>query len=152
LVTLFTRGRYLEGNTISQSIITGSPAPRVSPSSLEIALAAARVADDNRGRDILVLDVRELTPIFDYFVIATGSSGRQLHAMADEIGTVLKRELGQHRLGVEGYEGSRWILMDYGDVVVHLFDDEARDYYALPLLWSGAKQVPFEPSTKLRAI
>lgn len=142
----------MEGNTISHSMISSSPAVSPSYSSLDIALAAARVADENRGRDILVLDVRELTPIFDYFVIATGSSSRQLHAMADEIGVTLKRELGQHRMGVEGYEGSRWILMDYGDVVVHLFDDTAREYYALEHLWSGSKRVPFEPSTQLRAI
>lgn len=143
----------LEGNAISHSIASHSPVTSITPiSSLDLALAAARVADDNRGRDILVLDVRELTPIFDYFVIATGSSGRQLHAMADEIGRTLKHEHGQQRLGVEGYEGSRWILMDYGDVVVHLFDDEARDYYALAHLWAGAKKIPFEPSAKLRAI
>lgn len=115
-------------------------------------MAAARVADDNRGRNILVLDVRELTPIFDYFVIATGSSRRQLHAISDEIARAFRTEHGQKRLGLEGYDGSRWILLDYGDVVVHLFDEEARDYYALEHLWSGAKPVPFEASVQLRAV
>lgn len=94
----------------------------------------------------MILDLRELTPIFDYFVIVTGSSRRQLHAIADEIDRVLDREMRHGRLGVEGYDGSRWILLDYGDVVVHMFDEEARDYYALEQLWTGAKRVPFTPA------
>ncbi|MBL9122092.1 MAG: ribosome silencing factor [Planctomycetaceae bacterium] len=109
-------------------------------------MAAARVADENRGRDIVILDLREQTPIFDYFVIATGSSRRQLHAIADEIDSVLDRQLHHGRMGSEGYEGSRWILLDYGDIVVHLFDEDARDYYNLEQLWAGAKRVPFEPA------
>ena len=111
----------------------------------QLALTAARVAAENRGRDVVVLNVRKLTPIFDYFVIATGTSRRQLHAMADEIERVLGKELGSERLGIEGYEGSRWILLDFGEVVVHLFDEEARQYYDLENLWCDAEQVPFEP-------
>ena len=111
----------------------------------QLALTAARVAVENRGRDVVVLDVRKLTPIFDYFVIATGTSRRQLHSMADEIERVLSKEMGSERLGVEGYEGSRWILLDFGEVVVHLFDEEARKYYDLENLWCDAQQVPFEP-------
>lgn len=94
----------------------------------------------------MILDLREQTPIFDYFVIATGSSRRQLHAIADEIDSVLDRQLHHGRMGSEGYEGSRWILLDYGDIVVHLFDEDARDYYNLEQLWAGAKRVPFEPA------
>jgi ribosome-associated protein len=109
--------------------------------SLQLALAAARAAEENRGRDIVVLDMHELTPIFDYFVLATGSSRRQLHAMSEEIDHALEEGLGDKRMGIEGYQDSRWILLDYGDVVVHLFDDETRDYYALEQLWTGAKRV-----------
>jgi ribosome-associated protein len=115
-------------------------------SSIERAVSAARTADENRGRDIAILDLREVTPVFDYFVVATGASRRQLHAMADEIDRKLGREMRDRRLGREGYEDSRWILLDYGDLVVHLFDDETRDYYDLEHLWSGAKRVEFEPS------
>ncbi|HEX4131159.1 MAG TPA: ribosome silencing factor [Pirellulales bacterium] len=111
---------------------------------LERALAAARTAAENRGRDITVLDLRELTSEFDFFVIATGSSRRQLHAISDEIGRVLQKQMHDHRLGSEGYADSRWILQDYGDVVVHLFEPEARQYYALDQLWAAARQVPFE--------
>jgi ribosome-associated protein len=113
--------------------------------SLQLALAAARTADENHGRDIVVLDMRELTPLFDYFVLATGTSRRQLHAMSEEIDHALEEGMGDKRLGIEGYQESRWILLDYGDVVIHLFEPEMRDYYALEQLWTGAKRVPFEP-------
>ena len=112
--------------------------------SLQLALTAARVAEENRGRDIVILDMRELTSIFDYFVLATGSSRRQMHAISEEIDRVLQETMGDHRLGIEGYVEGRWILLDYGDVVVHLFDEEARDYYALEQLWCGAKEVARE--------
>ena len=106
-------------------------------SSLQRALLAAQTADDNRGRDIVVLDMRELTPVFDYFVIASGTSRRQLHAISEEIDHVLEKQLGDRRLGIEGYEESRWILLDYGDVVIHLFEPETRAYYAMEELWAG---------------
>jgi ribosome-associated protein len=112
---------------------------------LQRALVAARVAEENRGRDIVVLDMRQLTPIFDYFVLASGTSRRQLHAMSEEIDHALEEGLGDRRLGIEGYDESRWILLDYGDVVIHLFEPETRDYYALEQLWGHAKRVPFEP-------
>ncbi len=110
--------------------------------SLELALAAARTAHDNRGQDIVVLDMREMTPEFDYFVLATGNSRRQLHAISEEIDRTLETELGDQRLGIEGYSESRWILLDYGSVVIHLFDAETRGYYALEDLWSTAQRVP----------
>ena len=107
-------------------------------------MAIARTADNNRGRDIVVLDVRELTSLFDYFVLVTGASRRQLHAISDEIDAVLADQFGDRRLGIEGYRDSRWILLDYGDVVVHMFDQETRDYYDIEHLWAGAKKVPFD--------
>jgi ribosome-associated protein len=109
--------------------------------SLELALAAARVASENLGRDIVVLDLREVTPVFDFFVIASGTSRRQLHAMSEEIDHKLEDDLGDQRMGIEGYSESRWILLDYGTVVIHLFDDETRDYYDIENLWTQAKRV-----------
>jgi ribosome-associated protein len=117
---------------------------------LERARVAARTAEENRGRDIVILDMRELTPMFDYFVLATGTSRRQLHAMSEEIDRALEEGLGDRRLGIEGYEESRWILLDYGDVVVHLFEPETREYYALEQLWAQAKRVHWEPSQPSR--
>jgi len=119
--------------------------PKRIPPSLQRALAAAQVAADNRGREIVVLDMRDITTMFDYFVVVTGTSRRQLHAISEEIDRTLENVLGDRRLGIEGYEQSRWILLDYGDVVVHLFDDQTRGYYALEDLWAEAKRVPFKP-------
>lgn len=112
---------------------------------LRRAMLAARTAAENRGRDIVILDVRPLTAMFDYFVLATGTSRRQLHAISEDIDRALQEELHDRRLGLEGYEQSRWILLDYGDVVIHLFDEETRAYYALEDLWAQAKRVPFQP-------
>lgn len=105
-------------------------------------MAAARSAADNRAENIVVLDMRTITPVFDYFVIATGNSRRQLHAISEEIEHVLEDELKDKRMGIEGYQESRWILLDYGNVVIHLFDAETREFYALEDFWGEAKRVP----------
>jgi ribosome-associated protein len=110
--------------------------------SKQLALAAARTAEDNRGGDVAVLDMRGMTTEFDYFVLATGNSRRQLHAISEEIDRVLESELGDKRMGIEGYNESRWILLDYGTVVVHMFDEETRAYYALEDLWGHAERLP----------
>lgn len=117
------------------------------PSSYQRALAAATTADEHRGRNIVILDLRPITPVFDFFVLATGTSRRQLHAMSERIDETLETEFGDRRLGIEGYAGSRWILLDYGDVVIHLFDDETRQFYDLEHLWHGAKEIPFAASS-----
>ena len=109
--------------------------------SLSLALAAAETAEDNRGKDVTVLDLRELTCMFDYFVIASGTSRRQMHAMSEEIDHKLEDDLGDERMGIEGYQGSNWILLDYGTVVIHLFDADTRDFYAIEKLWGEAKQL-----------
>ena len=119
-------------------------ADRANPErSRELALAAARTAIDNRGQNVLVLDTRTQTPLFDYFVIATGTSRRQLHAMSEEIDHKLEDDMHDHRLGIEGYDESRWIVLDYGDVVIHLFDKEARQFYCLEELWADSPRVDF---------
>jgi ribosome-associated protein len=110
--------------------------------SLDRAMLAARTAEDNRGSDIVLLDMREMTSLFDFFVIASGVSRRQLHAMSEEIDRVLAED-GDTRMGIEGYGESRWILLDYGDVVVHLFEPETRAYYDLERLWGRAKHIPY---------
>jgi ribosome-associated protein len=109
---------------------------------LQLALAAARCAAENRGQDVVVLDMRDITPIFDYFVVVTGSSRRQLHAISEEIDHTLEDELDDQRMGIEGYNESHWILLDYGTVVIHLFDQETREYYALEDFWNMAIRVP----------
>ena len=110
---------------------------------LDRALLSARVAQDHKARDITVLDMRGITPLYDFLVLATGTSRRQIHTLAEEIDAALRAE-GDLRLGIEGYEASRWIVQDYGDVDVHVFDAEARDYYALEDLWADAPKVDWE--------
>ncbi len=114
-------------------------------SSLERAHAAGWAAQDNRGQDVIILDLRQETPLFDYFVLATGTSRRQLHAMSEEIDRVLEQEMGDHRMGIEGYSDSHWILLDYGDLVVHLFDRELRQHYDLENLWGTSPKIPLKP-------
>jgi ribosome-associated protein len=115
--------------------------PKRTDAAHHLALTAARVVEDTRGSDIVVLDLRKLTDVFDYFVIASGSSRRQMHAMADEVKHTIRRELADEPRGVQGYDDSHWIVMDYGDVVVHLFDAESRAYWDLENLWGDASRV-----------
>ncbi len=109
--------------------------------SLKIALAAARVAAENRGQDIVVLDVSKQTSLFDCFLLVTGTSRRQLHAISEDIHRVFKTELHEQRLSISGYTESRWIVVDYGGLVVHLFDEEARSFYDLEGLWGDGTRV-----------
>lgn len=122
------------------------PVPRAATplsSALHRACLAAKVAADNKARDILVLDMRPCTPLFDYFVIATGASRRQIHTLAEEIDDAMRAE-GDERMGIEGYEASKWVVQDYGDVMVHVFDPDTRDYYKLEELWADAPKVDWE--------
>ncbi|MBA4106437.1 MAG: ribosome silencing factor [Pirellula sp.] len=121
---------------------SSDPSKSAADRSYQLAVAAARTAEDNRAEDIVILDMRTITPVFDYFVIATGNSRRQLHAISEEIEHVLEDELKDKRMGIEGYQESRWILLDYGNVVIHLFDAETREFYALEDFWSEAQRVP----------
>ena len=109
------------------------------------ALAAARIADELRGQKIVVLDMTRLTSIVDFFVIASATSRRQMHAIADEVNRKLKREDGNRRISIEGYrtEGN-WILTDYGDVVLHVFTPEGRDLYNLEQLWADAVRIDWQ--------
>lgn len=108
------------------------------PTSRERALIAARAADDKKASDIMVQEVRELTGIADYFVIVTAANDRQVEAIIDEIEEA-EREKGRIKpLHREGTNDGTWALLDYGDVVVHVFQPEARDYYRLEALWNDA--------------
>lgn len=109
--------------------------------SLSIAKAAVRAIAESRGQDIMLLNLTEQTSLFDFFLIASGSSRRQLGAMSQEIERVLKDEFGERKLSLAGIEESRWIVLDYGNLVIHLFDEETREFYDLESLWADAKPV-----------
>ena len=110
-------------------------------STLKIALLAAEAADGKKSFDILVLDLRGLTSIADYFVICSASSTTQVGAIADGIGHALAQE-GIRSSHIEGQPSSTWVLMDYGDVVVHIFDEHTRSYFSLERLWGDAPSIP----------
>ncbi|MCC7212585.1 MAG: ribosome silencing factor [Candidatus Brocadia sp.] len=98
------------------------------------------MANDKKAEEILIFDVQDLTFITDFFVICSGINERQLQGIANEIELKL-HSYGIHGLGREGYSDARWILMDYGDVVVHLFNKEVRHFYDLELLWGDARKL-----------
>ncbi len=112
--------------------------------SLKMARAAVKAAAENRGQDIILLDLTGQTALFDFFVIASGSSRRQLAAISTEIDRVLKHDFDERRLSVAGYEESRWIVLDYGSIVIHLFDEETREFYDLESLWADGKPLDIQ--------
>ena len=116
---------------------------------LEHARVCARIADDNRGKEILLLDLHLATPLVDYFVIITASSRRLSTAIAEEIDKEMKR-LGDFKLGLEGSEEGRWTLIDYGDFVVHIFSAEARAYYQLEEIWGDAPHLDWQDPARVR--
>jgi len=109
----------------------------------KIALTAAKLALERNCTDVVVLDLVGVSPATDYYVIATGTSDRQMRTVADEISVEAKQQ-GFARFGRAGYEQGRWILLDFVDVVIHLFDSEYRDYYDLELLWGDAEKLKVE--------
>jgi len=118
------------------------PTPRA-VDAVQRAVLCARVAEDNKARDVVVLDMRAITPIYDYVVLATGASRRQIHTLTEEIDAAL-RSVGDRRATIEGYEASNWVVQDYGDLVVHVFDADTRAYYGLEELWPDAPRVDWQ--------
>ena len=101
-------------------------------------LIAVRAAESKKAKDLVVLDFRGITSFTDFFVICTSTSQRQGQAIADEIGQKLK-QIGEIPVSVEGYDAAEWLLLDYGDFVVHIFSESARAYYQLERLWRQAR-------------
>lgn len=106
----------------------------------QIIETAVKALDSKRAEDICVIKISDLTVIADYFVIANGTSSTQTKALADEVEYRLK-ELGRQPDRTEGYQGANWIILDYGDIVVHVFYKETRNFYNLERLWSDGKKV-----------
>ena len=127
---------------MNTATLTRATAPKLA-SALDRACLSARVAADHKARDIVVLDMRGITPMYDFFVLATGTGRRQIHTLSEEIDAAM-RGAGDRRLAVEGYESSKWVVQDYGDVVVHVFDAPTREYYNLEDLWADAQRVDWE--------
>jgi ribosome-associated protein len=102
---------------------------------------ALRCADDKKGIGIVALDLRDITSFTEFFVIVSGLNIRQVQAISDGIEEQLKKQLKEKPLRIEGYSSAEWVLMDYGDFIVHIFENKARDTYDLERLWRDAKKV-----------
>jgi ribosome-associated protein len=102
---------------------------------------AIHCAQEKKGIDIRGLDLREIATFTEYFLIVTGANQRQVQAIADEINEKLKKELSVKPVRIEGYTAGEWVLLDYGDFIVHIFDKDARDFYDLERLWLDAGRV-----------
>jgi ribosome-associated protein len=103
--------------------------------------SALHAASDKKALDLVVLDLRPVATFTDYFLIASGTNARQVQAIADEITERLKRE-GTRAERIEGYKTAEWVLVDYGDFIVHIFEDKARRFYDLERLWREGVRVP----------
>ncbi len=147
------RSRKQTSAPLPQDDVAHSAASRLKPERLakvlDHAKTCARIADDNRAKDILLLDLRQATPLIDFFVIASANSRRQAYAIASEIDQEMKKR-GEAKLGMEGAEEGRWILVDYGDLVVHIFSEDARTYYALEDIWGDAPRVEWEDPNRVK--
>jgi len=106
----------------------------------------SQIVADKKAMDVVVLDMADASSITDYFVICSGGSQRQVQAIADAIDEQLK-QAGITSLGVEGYRQGHWILMDYGDVIVHVFSQETREFYDLERLWANAPKIDLSRET-----
>jgi ribosome-associated protein len=117
----------------------------------EIARTAALLADDKKGLDLVIYDLRGLSDVTDYFVIVTAQSKLQSRAIAAAVEKGL-RDLGVRKMSLEGNADSRWVLLDYGPVVVHIFSADLREYYSLESLWGDAPKVKWNDGAPVPAV
>ena len=116
--------------------------------SKDLALAVCKALSDKRGKDIVALYVREKTDLCDYFVIASGSNAPQIRAMGERVEEFVEKEFGLIPSRTEGVRDGRWAVVDYGDVIVHIFNDETRLFYHLERLWAdGGNMEKFNDKT-----
>ena len=120
--------------------VAGAERTQFSDLDQEVQLAV-RCAADKKATEMAVLDLRQIASFAEYFLIASGSNQRQVQAISDEIGERLKKQLSVRPVRIEGYNSAEWVLMDYGDFIVHIFNKEARGFYDLERLWRDAGKV-----------
>ena len=102
---------------------------------------AIKCASEKKAFDMVALDLRDIASFTEFFIIATGANQRQVQAIADEINEQLKKQLETRPVRIEGYNSADWVLLDYGDFVVHIFNGESREFYDLARLWRDARRV-----------
>lgn len=109
--------------------------------SLEKAQAIVKILDEKKGRDLQLLEIRGLSTLGDYFVLATGGSNTQVKALADDVDEEMHKQFDIHPVRIEGMQNAEWVLMDYEEVMVHIFQEEPRSFYNLERLWNDAPRV-----------
>ncbi len=115
----------------------------------ELALIAAKALDDRKGKEISAIEITDLSSLADYFVFASGTSNTQINALCDAVEKDLKEKAGEAPLRREGYRDGTWVLLDYGCICVHVFSEEAREFYSLERLWKDG--TPLDLSSVLVA-
>ena len=113
----------------------------------QLAIDCAKGCEEKKAADIVVLDVRDLTSITDYFIVCSTTNERQARAITDDLRVSMKQK-GLRELGVEGVNDAKWILQDFGDLVIHIFHESQREFYDIEGLWADARQVKWTRSTK----
>jgi ribosome-associated protein len=136
------------GATISSNTAQTHDTPH--DDSYRLAMTIAQAADDRKGADIVLLDVSDVSYLTDYFVIVTGFSNVQVRAIARSIEDMVSEKLHRLPRQAEGQTDGNWILMDYGDAIVHIFMPEEREFYNLEAFWGHAKRIPFSLSQTAR--
>ena len=134
------KDKSLNRELVSETVTVHSGTTPFSELDEDVRLAIA-CAEDKKALDTVVLDLREVTSFTEFFVITSGTNQRQVQAIADEITEQLKKQLKVKAIRVEGYNGAEWVLLDYGDFVVHIFNEKSRGFYDLERLWRDAKKV-----------
>ena len=134
------KDKSLKREKVSETITLNSETTPFDDLDKEIKLAL-ECASEKKAENTVVLDLRDVTSFTEFFVITSGRNSRQVKAISDEITHRLKKELGDRAIRVEGYGTGEWVLVDYGDFVVHIFNQKSRDFYELERLWRDAKRV-----------
>lgn len=142
----------LKKQSLSPDVWSEEKTPAETPSApaelderIRVALLAA---GDKKAFRPLVLDLQELASFTDYFVIASGANQRQVQAICDAVEEELKKRLRVRPLRIEGYAAAEWVLLDYGDFIFHVFEEQARQFYELERLWREARQIPLPPEVE----
>jgi ribosome-associated protein len=139
--------RMTQSSHRQPAIATDAPqSPPVDEDALRLAYAIAAAADERKAGNITILQVGDVSYLADYFVVATGFSAVQVRAITRSIESTLEDEWNRRPLRVEGQGEGSWIVMDYGEVIAHIFMPEARDFYDLEAFWGHANQIVYQPS------
>ncbi len=134
-----TKEKSLQRETLESLSVVETATPFADlDESVKLALTCA---SEKKAFDVVALDLREIASFTEFFIIVSGANQRQVQAISDEITEQLKKQLKTKIIRVEGYNAGEWILLDYGDFVVHIFEKQARDFYDLQRLWRDARKV-----------